>query len=284
MNVMTKTTRACTVALVVLVALMGGTAAQAGTVYGSQRVTGTIYAVDTVTGVATYFADTGVTGSGSSPNGNAWDRDNGRFYYSGPGTFSDTSGLYFVTQNGTPVFAGDVAGSVSNGTFHAGAFYYLANDTDDLYKVTFQGDGTIDSEVKVDDIVDNTFGIRFGDIVFDDSVIIGRGRDIGTSEGVFFRYSLITDSVLSVVRYAPSTMYQLAWDGDDLVAHETGTGDFFTMDINTGALTPLVFSIDNSFFDTNGMTDLASFITVPTPASGLWGLAGLSLLAARRRR
>jgi len=141
-------------------------------VYGVERGSGDLYQVDVVGATATLIADITdpAPGNVNSPNGLAYDAGNGRLYFS---AYEDENAtevdLYFWDGGPAAVLAGTVPGIVAGATFHNGAYWYVKNATDDLYKVTFNLDGSVASAFAVaTDFTGNVDCFRFGDIVVDD--------------------------------------------------------------------------------------------------------------------
>lgn len=260
---------------VVLVGLMAS-GANAATLYGTEWRTGDIFSIDTNLNTTTLLLDISTAPvspaispiDSSSPNGNAFDAINQRFYFTSfvtPGTpfppLNVTgSKLYFVDLDdapGTIVWAGTLQGAAPAGTFYDGKYWYIGHGTDELQEVTLNADGTIASETTA--AVDISAGVgpdtgflSFGDIAFD---CYGRlflsglfrnvsNGNVGTLTGT---YNLETSQFNEFTdKYA----WQIAFGEDEnLYGHSTGEGKFYSIDTTTGTPTWL--------FDGRSFSDLA---------------------------
>jgi hypothetical protein len=152
------------------------------TLYGIMS-TGAIHAVDPIAPSYSLVDTTEncPTEHGSGPNGLAYDQYLNRMYYTeypdtDDGVGGDPDGqtsLYFSELDDADpneTFAGFIPGEVACGDIYQGDYYYVAGGqitgfTDDLYRVEFFGDGTIDDITKVADI-----GLNF--LVMERSMIL----------------------------------------------------------------------------------------------------------------
>lgn len=133
-------------------------------------------------------------------NGNAYDVVNNRFYFSDYGKFGGPyymgpSPLYFNDMIGNTNPAGILTGGASGGTFFEGAYYYISERSDDLWRVTFQADGIIDTQSIVSNIFNNNGKtLAFGDIDIRDEagidVVYGSATELPSGLVVFFRVNL----------------------------------------------------------------------------------------------
>lgn len=133
-------------------------------------------------------------------NGNAFDVVNNRFYFSDYGKFGGPyymgpSPLYFNDMQGNTVYAGMLSGGASGGTFFEGAYYYISERSDDLWRVTFQADGVISTQTIISNIFNNSGKIlAFGDIDIRDEagvdVVYGSATELPSGSVVFFRMNL----------------------------------------------------------------------------------------------
>lgn len=148
---------------------------------GQYAMEARIWQIDATTGNAAMVGDQSAPVNGAEAtaqgtattdnfNGNAWSEDSGRFYFSdyqrlGPaGGNPLPSPLYFNDLAGTQAYAGLLVGAAASGAFHQETYYYISQRTDDLRAVTFLLDGTVDEDVHVADLLDNTDALGFGDI------------------------------------------------------------------------------------------------------------------------
>jgi outer membrane protein assembly factor BamB len=256
----------------IMLALLASSPSLAVTLLGTEVQTGTVYQLNTLTGVATSVAETTEAGSSFSPNGNASDASSDRFFYatipaSGP------SELYFLSlPGGVPVHSGQLAGRAPDGAFYDGSYYYIDSGTDDLRRVTLDASGEILADTKTADLVGDQYGWGFGDIeIRDDGLLIVRGGR--TDDGqVLFQYDLVADSFVS--EHAVSFALQIAF-GDDGVLYGTSTaGKLYSIDLASGQ--------DTELADITGLqghfTDLARFIASNPPPVSAEVLAGTETL------
>ncbi len=242
-------------------------------VYGTQRSTGIVYAIDPYTGTAVQIFQTTVTPTTVSPNGLAYDSINDRYYYT---TYQGPAKLYF--WNGTQqIFSGNLPEEIACADFYDGKYYYIDGGsdgaTDDLYEVSFNPDGTILVVTAKGDIAGNlhrwTFG---GDIAISpDGMIYGWGLC-----GVDNKYEFFTVnrdgsgfSIITQGTYPRSQQLAFGKDGK-LYGHDAqiATGPFYEINTTTGALTFLANQPQGNTF-----TDLASEpLCVPiTETETAWG-------------
>lgn len=246
--------------------------AQAGaaTLWGTAEETGIIYRIDTGTLVATPVDDTAdviAVPDKVTPNSNALDLDNQRFYFT---TFdlvsslvAQPSQLYFNDlATGTNYFAGELAEGTSSGAFHSGKFYYIAHGSDDLRQVTFDADGMKVNDIKLLDVTRNQKVWGFGDIaIANNGVLYGSSTIRGPAPGgavigrELFRYQFSTGEYLTLAEATCQTVDDTlvctgAWwgqiafaDDGQLWGHDTNTGSFFTIDLETGAHSEVLFDL-----------------------------------------
>lgn len=172
-------------------------------VAGDTTMAANIYKI-TTTGVTTLIDNdlTPVRGASTDNfNGNAYDAANNRFYFSDYGKFGGPyymgpSPLYFNDMAGNTTFAGTLIGGASGGTFFEGAYYYIAERTSTLRRVTFNPDGTVlaDSILVADIFPLNGNTLAFGDIDIRDEagvdVIYGSATELPSGLVVFFSMNL----------------------------------------------------------------------------------------------
>jgi hypothetical protein len=205
-----------------------------------------IYEIDVTTLTATPLFDTNFnSGTQNGPNGNAYDPVNNRFYYS---TYVSPEKLYFYNFT-HPVnhLSGSLpGGKVACAGWYDGEYYYIPQDTNDVYKVNFTADGTIDAATKICDIPDIH---SFGDIVItSDGLMYGSSGASGT--GKFWSLNL-TDCTFEYINNLAHM--QLAFGSDGvLYGHDAGNANFYTIDPVLGTRT-LIGSINGLKF-----TDLSS--------------------------
>lgn len=252
---------------------IGGGAASAGTVYGIDNA-GRVLKVDTA---APHNESVLYTPSPAASNGNgvALDLAGGRLLFRQPSSGGDLYSLDLSTNAVTTIKnSGGVndlvlAGESSNAAFHNGAYWYIRENSDDLYRVTLTGNTGV--ATKVADITGNTVSLGFGDIAFD-----AQGVMYGSSNAGFFSLDLSSSTTWNRITTTP-TLYQIAFVGSTLLGHSASTGQWYTIDKTTGIATA------TAGFDTTPLRDIAG--TVPEPSSvAMMGLGMASALAFARRR
>jgi hypothetical protein len=251
---------------------IGGTPASADFVYGIDNA-GQILKVDTVTHAETALytpSPAALTG-----NGVALDLAGGRLLFRQPSKTGDLYSLNLADNTVSTVqnsSASDLVltGESSNAAFHDGAYWYIAENTDDLYKVTLTGN--VGTAVKFADITGGTKSLGFGDIAFDSD-----GTMYGSSSKGFFSLNLSSPSSWNLINTS-STLYQIAFLRDGtLIGHSANTGQWYTINKTTGVADLIVG------FQTTPLRDIAA--AVPEPGSiAMMGLGvGAALAFARRR-
>ena len=213
-----------------------------GIVYGAERFTGDVYKIDLVMGSSELsFSSIAPTPGSATPNGLAFDSDNMRMYYCDYRTGGSRVLYFWDYTAGTENQAGTISFENAAADYSNGKYYYIASypATDDLYEVSFNPDGTILSEVLVDDIASDAHGWTFdGDIAVKDGVVYGWGRCGIHSEFEFFTYDLGT---AAFAVYTPTYQYslQLAFgsNGTVLYGHRSGApGNFYEIDTTNGTV------------------------------------------------
>ncbi len=225
-----------------------------GIVYGMERYTGDVYAIDLVTGTTTFSFSSIVPNPGSAtPNGLAYDFDNARMYYC---NYPTVTTLYFWDYaNNVETLAGVLSHSNGAADFYGGKYYYIAapSRTDDLYEVSFNPDGTILSEVKIADIAGGAHAWSFsGDIAVKDGVLYGWGYcGIHSPHYEFFTYDLGT-AAFAVYTTGYQTSLQLGFGSNSaaLYGHRSGApGNFYEIDITDGSISAAIYSDGTLYTD-----------------------------------
>jgi hypothetical protein len=263
------------------IAALAASTANAGTVLGINSVQngGGVYVIDTGSGLATLLESTAAAALGtsaSSGNGLA-QADNQVIYYSSFGAAANDT--LFASVGGTPVAAGSLVGNVASGTFGAGSYWYIAQNSPFLHQVTFNGSGT-------SIVTDTAFALSgdvkpwaFGDIAAsaDGSTIYGVAVTFGGQE--LFSIDLNTFTVTTIASL-PLNL-QVAFSGSELIGLNTTTGNIYSVDLTTGALT-FKSTLSSATGETLRINDLASYV-VPEPTSmALLGIGLTGLLSVRR--
>jgi len=213
-----------------------------GDVYGIQRKTGKVFGVDVTTGeTAEIFTTVAPPTGNAKPNGLAYDGKNGRMYYC---DYQPTTTLYF--WDGTQeLVAGTLPGEIAAADFDDGKYYFITGppQSDDLYEVTFNADGTIagGNVTKIADIANNEHGWNFsGDIAVKDGIVYGWGLCKESRHGYeFFTYDLATPGTpATVIKTDYQYSLQLAFGLDgELYGHRSGgDGDFYIINTIDGTI------------------------------------------------
>jgi len=238
-----------------------------GTVYGVEQVSGDLYEIDVVGSTATKIADIvdPVPENKNSPNGLAWDPTTDRLYFSAH-IPTDTSSVLWFWEGGTTFLAGEIPGVATGATFFESEYYYVKNATDDLVKVQFSTDGTVDGvfNVVADFAGNDTF--RFGDIVIypEGPILYGSTNQSGLTPPTFFSIDSMGYNSISTT---DGIKLQLAVGSDGvLYGQSTGSGKFFMIDPATGTTTPAGKTVGAEY----GFTDLASGTRCVPPTETAW--------------
>jgi hypothetical protein len=261
------------------IAALAVSTANAGSVLGINSVAngGGVYVIDVDTGVATLLESTAGAALGtsaSSGNGLA-QAGNGVIYYSSFGTA--TNDTLFASAGGTPVAAGSLVGNVASGTYGGGSYWYIGQNSPFLHQVTFNGAGT-------SIVTDTAYALggdvkpyAFGDIAVAGSTIYGAAVTGGGQE--FFSIDLNTFTVTTIASL-PLNL-QVAFSGSELIGLNTTTGNIYSVNLTTGALT-FKSTLSSATGETLRINDLASYV-VPEPTSmALLGIGLTGLLSVRR--
>jgi hypothetical protein len=257
--------------------LMGG-AASADVVYGIDDANNLIR-VDLTTQTSSVLFDTPLSGNSN-------------------GVALDATGNYLVFRNGEggtlrsyDIMTGTLSnvanpsnltlpGLSSDASFYNGAYWYVQNNTDDLFRVDMDFSGATPTITGVTAFT-NFDGGATGGFGFGDIAIAADGTLYGSSSNGLFSVSLSGGSPLGyTVLNAQAPMLQIALvdGGAALIGHDFNTGEWYDV-----SLTGSVAKIDG--FTTVGLRDIASIGAVPEPASvAMMGLGGLAVLALARRK
>ena len=270
----------CLVSILLLTVLTGTEPTSAAFLYGTEKHTGCIYEIDTKSETSTLLVDLSeaaiessapaVLLAGDSPNGNAYDNGNNRFYFASfqdPGCPAnpavDASELYFIdVSNPTEVhWAGTLIGHASDEAFYRGQYWYIRHSSNKLAAVNLDNDGYIINEFVADEILfyDREIGVyepylAFGDIEFNNSGLCYlTGRDTNSAAGTYF-ISGIFNIRTGWFREIGNSIYwgQIALGPGNalLYSHDAGSGDFSTVHTVNGKT--------RYCFTGPGLTDLAS--------------------------
>ena len=239
--------------------------ASTGITYGMERNTGDVYAVDVVLGTASLlFSSISPPTSNISPIGLAYDGVNNRMYYCDYRAGTTPRKLYFWDGT-TEYVAGTIGIENAAADFYNGKYYYISSypGTDDLYEVTFNADGTILTNTKIDDIADNAHGWTFdGDIGIKNGILYGWGSCTVSGHGYeFFTYDL-TSGTFSFVKTGFQYSLQLAFGTDGtLYGHRSAApGNYYAINVTNGTVSAPIPITPGKLY-----TDCASgMLCVPT--------------------
>jgi hypothetical protein len=221
-----------------------------------------IYRIDLSDNTATEIADTEKdVDEPNYPNGVAYDSAVNRLYYAELLPARDSSRLFFYDFAGNQVPAGPLTGGVgvvAGAEIHDGVYYYIPQGTGDLYAATLLPDGTIGTNIMVEDDV-SSLGFSYG---FGDMVITADGSTMYVSASTggvpqFFSIDLSGGSYTEIA--TGGDLMQLAFGlGGVLYGHSASDGMFYSVDTATGDTTPIGRVIGTQA-TVGKFTDLASF-------------------------
>ncbi len=242
-----------------------------------------LYVVDLREGEAIHVADTvGSSTSPSSPNGIAFDPDNRRLYYAvdpDVGTTGNPVELWFYDlADGQQVLAGQLQQQAAGAGWYDGRYWYLHNETDDLYAVSFAPDGTVAAggeTLVYGDLTGGTRQYRFGDLAATPGGLL-YGSSLGSSPSTAELFSVdLTDGTYTEL-YTPApgawggardpTGLQLAVDdAGTLYGQAAADGSFFEIDPTAQTVTAVGSVDDLRFTDITERRDLLLVCTRPEP-------------------
>lgn len=225
-----------------------------GDLFGTQANTGWIWAIDAVNCVASQLIDTGDPAPAdtnvNSPNGLAYDAMNDVLYFSVSGSVSGSpeqpgSDLWYADLGSMTVgLVGSLFGHSAGGTFFMGDYWYVANNSDDLYQVDV--DPLIETwYCDIDGAGDGLF--RFGDSAFIPGTTTLIASTNGPAQNVFTADVSAGCSGFTVLCTDPgpgnafsgvgecADQQQLSFGSNGLLyGHSTSGGEFFVVDTLTG--------------------------------------------------
>jgi hypothetical protein len=240
---------------------------------------GVVFSIDATTQTSTSL---GTTGLGANVNGVAID----------PTTGAAGTLLYSNTSSAGSLFAFDLAshtqtaftyatgvtplpGSISDGAFKAGSFYYIENSTSTLVQVSLNST-THKITGFTTSAIHGAPSLGFGDIAISGNTLYG------SSTAGIFSVDLTTDNYTLIK--ATGTLYQVAINdpslGGGLLA--TSAGTWSTINTTTGVAT-----LDTGFTTAtmNDISDtLVSVVAVPEPSGLALGLIGMACAIGYRSR
>lgn len=242
-------------------------------------------------------------------NGAAFDASRSQFFFAVPGTGGANASLWYWNQasNVTPVSLGLLpTARPDNGAYWDGAYWYVQQGTHTLHRIALQYDGSgnptlasggasTGTLVGAVPTVNNNY---FGDIVISS---VGTLYATTANGDAFYRVSLgfgalsgnQTVTSIGSVGSAGVDKMQLSFDsaGTTLYGQAYDTGQWYTIDTSSGALTQLSFStltagVSNGFQDMGGASATAT-PSAGVPERGPWlallSVTLVSIVWARRR-
>ena len=242
-----------------------------------------LYVIDLQENEAIRVAGTvGSSTSPSSPNGIAFDPDGRRLYYSvdpDVGTTGNPVELWFYDlADGQQVLAGQLQQQAAGAGWYDGRYWYIHNETDDLYAVSFDPDGTITSggeTLAYGDLSGDTRQYRFGDIAVEAGGML-YGSSLGSNGSTAELFTVdLTDGTYTEL-YTPDPG---AWSGDRdptglqlavddagvLIGQESASGSFFEIDPIAQTVTEVGNVDDLRSTDITERRDLFLVCTRPEP-------------------
>jgi len=172
----------------------------------------------------------------------AYDSVNSRWYYNDYREDGDRTNNKLYFHDGiSQTLAGSLPYEIAAGGFDNGKYYFIDSypATDDLYEVTLNSDGTINTITKVADISNNAHAWTFnGDIAVKNGIVYGWGRNGNTYE--FFKVNVDgTGFTYNVPGYQLSL--QLAFGSDGILyGHRSDRigGPWFVVPATDGEVDP----------------------------------------------
>lgn len=237
--------------------------ANSSLIYGVEQTTGDLFEIDPTTGIKHRIYETpNFSGTNiNSPNGLAYDNKNHRLYFAVYDSDEDpakNSMLYFYDFDGNHHEAGLVEGIVAGACYGRGYFWYIKNETDDLYKVSFDPvNGEVDQVIPAyESFTDGEKTFRFGDVAMESfgNMLYGSSLQSGSTSPEFFQVDLSNGVYEPIAIGGSSSRLQLAFGANGvLYGHSAGTREWYSIDTATGDATELTWSSGDKVF-----TDLAS--------------------------
>jgi hypothetical protein len=247
----------CLFSILLLIFLTSTGSTSAAILYGTEKSTGCIYEIDTKDESATPLIDLHeaeivpssapeIRIAGDSPNGNAYDNWNDRFYFASfqdPGCPADPdvvpSNLYFIDLSNPTVvhWAGELKGHASDGAFYFGQYWYIRHGTNKLAVVNLNSDGYIINEYVAEKILfyDRGVGVyepylAFGDIEFNNAGLCYlTGRDTNSKVGTYYISGILNIRNGRFIEIGNHVYWgQLAFGPYNMIlySHDAGSGDF----------------------------------------------------------
>lgn len=201
-------------------------------------------------------------------NGNALEPNSCRFYYGrldrkdplpatldGSGTGYSNDMWFYDISGDTTTYSGKSFGGIGGGGFRGRDYYYIAQRTNKLRKITFNHDGTVNADTNVCDL-DSDLMYASGDVTFDpsDGMMYGSVTTITYSPNQY-KSSLFKMDVSDCNSHeiAAGSLYgagalQIAFGLSDgiLYGHSASDGKFYTIDKTTGGLNKICDAIYKS--------------------------------------
>ena len=214
----------------------------------------------------------------------AYDATNQIIYYTGGAAAGEFNLGRYVMSSGQHFLMGDLRAAATyaytpttraqNLVYFQDGLYYIANDTDDLVKVTVSGN-TISSQVKIKDLSNNTSDWQAGGLTVNNLGVAYFGEFATDFYGKFMMPD--GSAFSSVSTTAPRTYQGLAIRSSDQAMYATRpasvSGDlglkFSSVNKTTGALT----FVSNSTH-ANAIIDLADSVTLTGVVPNLYAVGG----------
>lgn len=270
---------------VLCLTLLSGSPAQAQFLYGI-TATGSLYEINPVTKFTAQVFNQPL--SMTAANGLAWSEASQRMFYFG--TVGSSLNFYTwdrATGIQTQITGSLPAGSVSNGTYYGGYYWYVNNNTDNLIRVGLDFSNPSAPKISAYTDFDHFGGVAdlgaytFGDI----SVRASDGMMYGSSNKGVFRVNVSSGTPTGFTPInSNSNLYQLGFGQDNILYGESSSnGNWSTINTTTGAATSMGYSSSPVAFNDISEGSLRG-VAVPEPGTLILIVMGLGSGAIARRR
>ena len=230
--------------------------------YGVERTKGDLYEIDVLNGTVHKFYDMpNLTPADGivSPNGLGLDSVNKRLYFSVKRS-NNLSELYFYDFNSSGITsAGNAPGIIYGATYGEGYYWYIRDNTADLYRIKFNPATGMVEEGNTDPFKINIAGnkkFQFGDIDLDisEGVIYASTSGAGGTSKEYFKYDIANEDYTPITYDANDALnLQLAFGSNgQLYGHlnpGSGIPKWYQVNKETGKISEITVEGNKLFQD-----------------------------------